>query len=256
MAPELAGRARAEALSDLAARHGDRLWTARLDVTDAERAGQVVADAFTALGTVDVIVSNAGYGVLGSVEEVSDQQLRQVIDTNLLGSVNLIRAALPHLRAQGHGHMLQVSAAGGQAAYPFFGAYVASKWGVEGFCETAAREVEPFGIGLTIVEPGATPTGFGSAVDIAPARPEYDGTPAGEVRRAITGGAFTFPNDPAKIAAAMIGLVDSGSAPLRLTLGSDAYDDVHASLTARLAELEAQRDLAFSVVTDDLTARR
>jgi NAD(P)-dependent dehydrogenase (short-subunit alcohol dehydrogenase family) len=238
---------RPEALDGLRAEHGDRLWIARLDVTDAGQARQVMAAAFAALGHIDVIVSNAGYGVLASVEEASDEQIRRVIDTNLLGSINVIRAALPHLRAQGHGRILQVSAAGGQAAYPYFAFYIASKWGIEGFCETAAREVAPFGIGLTIVEPGVTPTGFGRAVDTAPAMPEYDGTPAGEVRRAIASGAFTFPSDPAKIAAAMIELVDSGARPLRLTLGSDAYDDVHASLTARLAELEAQREAAFSV---------
>lgn len=94
-----------------------------------------------------------------------------------------------------------------------------SKWGIEEFCETVAREIAPFGIGLTIVEPGAAPTGFGSALDTAPVMPEYENTPAGEVRRAITGGAFTFPNDPQKIAGAMIDLVDSGAAPLRLPSG-------------------------------------
>jgi NAD(P)-dependent dehydrogenase (short-subunit alcohol dehydrogenase family) len=242
------------ALDDLREQAGDRLWTAPLDVTDAGQARQVMAAAFAALGPIDVIVSNAGYGVLASVEEASDEQIRQVIDTNLLGSINVIRAALPHLRAQGHGRILQVSAAGGQAAYPYFGFYIAAKWGIEGFCETAAREVAPLGIGLTIVEPGATPTGFGRAVDTAPAMPEYDATPAGEVRRALADGAFTFPNDPEKIAAAMIDLVDSGATPLRRTLGSDAYDDVHAALSARLAELEQQRDLAFSVVAGETTA--
>jgi NAD(P)-dependent dehydrogenase (short-subunit alcohol dehydrogenase family) len=237
-----------EAVADLGEEHGDRLWTGRLDVTDAGQAREVMADAFAALGTIDVVVSNAGYGALGAVEELADEQLRRVIDTNLLGSINVIRAALPLLRKQRHGRILQVSAAGGQTAYPFFGAYIASKWGIEGFCETVAREVAPFGVGVTIVEPGATPTGFGAAVDIAPALDDYAGTPAGEVRQAITGGQFTFPNDAAKIAAAMISLVDSGATPLRLTLGSDAYDDVHASLSARLAELERQHDVAFSVI--------
>jgi hypothetical protein len=114
--------------------------------------------------------------------------------------------------------------------------------------------VAPFGIGLTIVEPGATPTGFGAAVDTAPAMAEYDGSPAGEVRRALAAGSFTFPNDPEKAAAAMIDLVDSGATPLRRTLGSDAYDDVHTALSARLTELEQQRDLAFFVVNDAATA--
>jgi len=240
------------ALDDLRAEYGDRLWLARLDVTDAEQVRRVVADAFKVLGTIDVIVNNAGYGVFASVEEASDEQIRRVIDTNLLGSIHVIRAALPHLRAQGHGRILQISTAGGQATYPNFSYYHASKWGIEGFCETAAREIAPFGIGLTIVEPGATPTGFGSALDTAPVMPEYENTPAGEVRRAIADGTFILPNDPGKIAEAIIGLVDSGATPLRLPLGSDTYDDVRAALAARLAEHDAHRDVAYSVVKDEL----
>jgi NAD(P)-dependent dehydrogenase (short-subunit alcohol dehydrogenase family) len=247
---------RPEALDDLRAEHGDRLWTGRLDVTDTEQVHQVMADAFAALGPIDVIVSNAGYAVFASVEEATDEQIQRVIDTNLLGSIHVIRTALPHLRAQGHGRILQVSTAGGQTTYPNFSYYHASKWGIEGFCDTVAREIAPFGISLTIVEPGATPTGFGRALDTAPIMGEYEKTPAGEVRRAIAGGAFSLPNDPQKIAQAMIDLADSGATPLRLALGSDTYDDVHASLTARLAELEAQRDVAFSVVSEGATPRR
>ncbi|MEV6636003.1 SDR family oxidoreductase [Actinoplanes sp. NPDC051470] len=243
---------RPEALADLSAKYGDRLWVARLDVTDAEQAHRVVAEAFAALGAIDVVVNNAGYGVFAAVEEASDEQIRRVIDTNLLGSIHVIRAALPHLRAQGHGRILQVSTAGGQTTYPNFGYYHASKWGIEGFCETAAREIAPFGIGLTIVEPGATPTGFGTALDTAEIMPEYDGTPAGGVRRALASGEFRLPNDAGKIAAAMVDLVDSGRTPLRLPLGSDTYEDIRASLVARLAEHDAQRDVAYSVVTDSV----
>jgi NAD(P)-dependent dehydrogenase (short-subunit alcohol dehydrogenase family) len=113
-----------------------------------------------------------------------------------------------------------------------------------------AREIAPFGIGLTIVEPGATPTGFGRALDTAPVMPEYENTPAGEVRRAVSEGTLNLPNDPQKIAQAMIDLVDSGAVPLRLPLGSDTYDDVRAALVARLAELDAHRDVAYSVGKD------
>jgi NAD(P)-dependent dehydrogenase (short-subunit alcohol dehydrogenase family) len=239
---------RPEALDDLRAEYGDSLWLGQLDVTDTEQVHQVVDDAFKALGTIDVVVNNAGYGVFASVEEAGDEQIRRVIDTNLLGSIHVIRAALPHLRAQGHGRILQVSTAGGQAAYPNFGYYHASKWGIEGFCETVAGEIAPFGIGLTIVEPGATPTGFGSSLDTAPVMPEYEDTPAGDVRRALASGDFPLPNDPAKIAKAMIDLVDSGATPLRLPLGSDTYDDIRASLVARLAEHDAHREVALSVV--------
>ncbi|MGW5046476.1 SDR family oxidoreductase [Streptomyces griseoluteus] len=245
---------RPEALDDLRAQYGDRLWTARLDVTDTARTEQVLADAFADLGGIDVVVNNAGYGVFASVEEAGEEQIRRVIDTNLLGSIHVIRAALPHLRAQGHGRILQVSTAGGQTTYPGFAYYHASKWGIEGFCETVAREIAPFGIALTIVEPGATPTGFGASLDAAPPMPEYAATPAGETRRALADGTFVLPNDPEKITQAMIDLVDSGAAPLRLPLGPDTYDHIRASLTGRLAEHDAHRDTAYSVVSEEIDA--
>ncbi|WP_199510299.1 SDR family oxidoreductase [Nucisporomicrobium flavum] len=239
---------RPEALDDLREAYGDLLWTARLDVTDPAAVRQVVAAAFDALGGIDVVVNNAGYGLFAAVEEASDEQIRQVLDTNLVGSIAVIRAALPHLRAQGHGRILQVSSAGGQTTYPNFGFYHASKWGIEGFCETIAREIAPFGIGLTIVEPGATPTGFGAGLATAPAMPEYDATPAGDTRRAIAGGSFRLDNDPARIVEEMIASADSAEAPLRLPLGRDTYEDVRASLVARLESHDAQREVALSVV--------
>lgn len=243
---------RPEVLDDLRAAHGDRLWTARLDVTDATEARSVVDAAFAAFGPIDVIVNNAGFGLFASVEEATDEQIRQVIDTNLLGSIHVIRAALPHLRAQGHGRILQVSTAGGQTTYPNFSYYHASKWGIEGFCDTVAREIAPFGIGLTIVEPGAAPTGFGAALATAPVMAEYDRGPAGDTRRAIADGTFVLANDPEKIVDAMLGLVDRGETPLRLPLGSDTYHHVRESLVARLAEHDAHRETALSVVRDDL----
>ncbi|MEU3983463.1 SDR family oxidoreductase [Streptomyces sp. NPDC026672] len=243
---------RPRALDVLRAEYGDRLRIVRLDVTDPAEVRRAVDESFKALGTIDVIVNNAGYGVFAAAEEASEEQIRRVIDTNLLGSIHVIRAALPHLRAQGGGRVIQVSTAGGQTVYPNFGYYHASKWGIEGFCETVAREIAPFGIGMTIVEPGATPTGFGAALDTAPAMPEYEDTPAGEGRRAFADPSFVLPNDPHKIAKAMIDLVDSGNVPLRLPLGSDTYEDVRASLVARLDEHDAHRDVALSVVRDDL----
>ncbi|MFZ6993156.1 SDR family oxidoreductase [Curtobacterium sp. RRHDQ66] len=240
---------RPEVLDDLRERFGDRLWVARLDVTDPDEVREVVDRAFAELGTIDVVVNNAGYGVFASVEEASDEQIERVVDTNLLGSIRVVRAALPHLRAQGSGHIMQVSTAGGQTTYPNFSYYHASKWGIEGFAQTLAAEVAPFGITVTIVEPGATPTGFGSGLDRAPVMEAYDATPAGDVRRALADGGFPLPNDPEKIAAAIIAHVDSGSRVLRLPLGSDTYEDVRGALRARLAEHEAARDTAYSVVT-------
>ncbi|MFJ3379338.1 SDR family oxidoreductase [Curtobacterium sp. NPDC090217] len=239
---------RPEVLDDLRERFGDRLWVTRLDVTDPDGVREVVDRAFAELGTIDVVVNNAGYGVFASVEEASDEQIERVVDTNLLGSIRVVRAALPHLRAQGSGHIVQVSTAGGQTTYPNFSYYHASKWGIEGFAQTLAAEVAPFGITVTIVEPGATPTGFGSGLDRAPVMEAYDATPAGDVRRALADGGFPLPNDPDKIAAAIVAHVDSGSTALRLPLGSDTYEDVRGALQARLTEHEAGRDTAYSVV--------
>jgi len=235
------------ALDDLREQHGDRLWVERLDVTDPAAVRAVVDRAFADLGTVDVVVNNAGYGVFASVEEASDEQVERVVATNLLGSIHVVRAVLPHLRGQGGGRVLQVSTAGGQTTYPNFSYYHASKWGVEGFAQTLAAEVAPFGITVTIVEPGATPTGFGAGLDRAPVMSEYDRTPAGDVRRALADGAFPLPSDPGKLVQAMIDHVDSGSTVLRLPLGPDTYEDVRAALLARLAEHEAQREVAYSV---------
>jgi len=233
--------------SDLAG--AERVTVLPLDVTDAAEI-EATARRALALSPVDVLFNNAGYGLAGPLEGTSDEQIRREIDTNLLGSIHVIRAALPHLRAQGHGRILQVSSAGGQTTYPNFSYYHASKWGIEGYCETLAQEVAPFGIGVTIVEPGATPTGFGGALDTAPAIDAYDATPAGDVRRAIAGDQFPLDNDAEKIAAAMIASAQRSPAPLRLPLGRDTYEDVRASYVRRLEELDAHRDVALSVLRD------
>ena len=237
---------RSGALDDLQARHGDRLWVASLDVTDPALVRTVVDRAFGELGHIHVVVSNAGYGLFGAAEEVSDEQIRRQIDTNLVGSIAMIRAALPHLRAQGGGRVLQVSSEGGQVAYPNFSLYHASKWGIEGFVEAVAQEVAPFGIEFTLVEPGPTRTGFGTALDSPPPMAVYENTPAGKVRRAVATRAFALKGDAGRMARAMIDVAGISPAPRRLTLGSQAYASVHAALTARLAALEAQRETALS----------
>jgi NAD(P)-dependent dehydrogenase (short-subunit alcohol dehydrogenase family) len=243
---------RTDALDDLRAEHGDRLWVAQLDVTDTDAVRAVVDRAFADLGRIDVVVSNAGYGLFAAVEEPTDEQIRRQLETNVLGSMAVFRAALPHLRAQGGGRILQVSSAGGQTTYPNFGFYHASKWGIEGFAETVAQEVAPFGIGVTIVEPGATGTNFGTGLQTAPPLDAYDATPAGDVRRALASGAFGIPGDAQKVVRAMIASADGPEAPLRLALGPDTYRDVRASLVSRLAELDGQEELARSTERDAL----
>ncbi len=242
---------RPEALDDLRQAAGERLRTYRLDVTDREQVRDAIDTAFADLGAIDVVVNNAGYALFAAAEEASDEQIERVIDTNLIGSIAVIRAALPHLRAQGHGRIVQISTAGGQTTYPNFSYYHASKWGIEGFCEAIAKEIAPLGIELTIVEPGATPTGFSAAKETAPIMPEYDSTPAGDVRRAIESGAFTLPNDAEKTAAAIIDAATEHPARLRVPLGVDTYRDVRASYLARLEEHDSQRDRALSVARDD-----
>lgn len=235
-----------EALEQLSRQYGDRLWIAKLDVTDPAAIREVVGRAFSELGQIDVIVNNAGYALFCAAEEANDEQIRMQIDTNILGSVNVIRAALPHLRARGGGRILQLSSAGGQTTYPNFGYYHLTKWAVEGFCDTLAKEVAPLGIGVTIVEPGAHKTSFGAALVTAPVIEAYDRTPAGDVRRAIAAGAFPIKGDVEKTAQSIIDCVSVSPAPLRLALGGDAYRDMRASLVSRLEALDAQKEIALA----------
>jgi NAD(P)-dependent dehydrogenase (short-subunit alcohol dehydrogenase family) len=233
------------ALDDLKARYGELLWIAALDVTDAGAVRTVIDRAFADLGRIDVIVSNAGYALAGAAEELGDDQIRRQIDTNVIGSIQVIRAALPHLRAQGGGRILQLSSMGGQVVFPGLSLYHASKWAMEGFVEATAIEVAPFNIGFTLVEPGAARTNFGAGRVSATPMAVYDQTPVGSIRRAFENGAFPSPGDPAKMAKAMIDSVDQAPAPIRLTLGSDAYTMVRAALADRIAALDAQKAIAF-----------
>lgn len=243
---------RPDAVADLAEAHPDTLVVETLDVTDTAAVREVV-DRTAAAGRLDVVVSNAGYGVFGAGEEYTDDQVRHIVDTNLVGSIQLIRAVLPHLRAQGSGRILQLSSYGGQVAFPGSSMYHATKWGIEGFCESVAAEVAPFGIGITIVEPGGARTEFryGSA-QIAPAIEAYDATGAHGCRTMLDAGQGLAPGDPGKMADAMIESVDQEPAPLRLLLGSDAYQRTTRVVADRLAGFEAQEKLAASTdVTED-----
>jgi NADP-dependent 3-hydroxy acid dehydrogenase YdfG len=235
-----------DALGGLKAQYGDLLWVAKLDVTDTAEVREVIKKAFDDLGQIDVIVNNAGYALFCAAEEASDEQIRQQIDTNITGSIQVIRAALPYLRAQGSGRILQVSSAGGQTTYPNFSYYHLTKWAVEGFCDTLAKEVATLNIGVTIIEPGAHKTSFASGMVTAPVMEAYDQTPAGEVRRAVTAGNFPIKGDVNKTVQEIIDCVEIMPAPLRLALGGDAYRDMRASLSARLEALDNQKDVALA----------
>jgi NAD(P)-dependent dehydrogenase (short-subunit alcohol dehydrogenase family) len=227
-----------------AARAPGRVW--RYPRT-ADPRGPVVDRTAAELGRIDVLVSNAGYGLFGAAEELTDAQVEHIVATNLLGSIQLIRAALPQLRAQGGGRIVQLSSYGGQVAFPGNSMYHATKWGIEGFAEAVAQEVAPFGIGVTIVEPGGARTEFryGSA-QVADPLPAYDGTPARGPLRILDPAGPPAPGDPARMAAAIIASVDQDPAPLRIVLGSDALRNTIAALQQRLAGFEAQTELAAS----------
>jgi NAD(P)-dependent dehydrogenase (short-subunit alcohol dehydrogenase family) len=218
-----------------------------LDVTDTAAVREVVDRSFVALGRIDVIVSNAGYGLFGAAEELTDQQLERIIATNLIGSMQLIRAALPHLRAQGGGRIVQISSYGGQVAFPGSSLYHATKWGIEGFAESVAQEVAPFGIGMTIVEPGGARTEFryGSA-QVADPMPVYDDTPAHSFLNILDPANGPAPGDPDRMAARIIESVDTEPAPLRMVFGSQALESTLSTLRGRIADFETQAELAAS----------
>jgi NAD(P)-dependent dehydrogenase (short-subunit alcohol dehydrogenase family) len=238
---------RADTVAELAEHHPDTFRVELLDVTDTAAVREVVNRSFAELDRIDVIVSNAGYGLFGAAEELSDEQVNRIIATNLTGSIQLIRSAIPQLRAQGGGRIIQISTYGGQVAFPGNSLYHATKWGIEGFCESVAQEVAQFGIGLTIVEPGGARTEFryGSA-QVADLMPEYDNNPAHSFLAMLDPASAPAPGDPARMAARIITSVDQEPAPLRMVLGSQALDSTLTALRKRIADFENQTELAAS----------
>ena len=216
-----------------------------LDVQDVPAVHRTVADAFEKYGTVDVVISNAGYGLFGCAEELQDKEINAIIATNLTGSIQLIRSALPYMRLQKHGRIIQISSYGGQVAYPANSLYHATKFGIEGFCESVAQEIAQFGIGLTIVEPGGARTEFryGSA-RVAQLMPEYASCHG--FLNMLDPNKGLAPGDPAKMAACIIESVDCEPAPLHLVLGSAALKATVERLEERVAAYKKQTDLAAS----------
>ena len=234
-------------VTDLLARYPQAFHAEVLDMTDPPAIRDVVERSFAQRGRIDVIISNAGYGLFGAAEELTGGQVEHLVATNLVGPIHLIRMALPPLRAQGGGRVIQITSYGGQVAFPGNSLYHATKWGIEGFVESVAQEVTSFGIGMTIVEPGGARTEFryGSA-QVAKLMPVYDRTPAHSFLRMLDPKNGLAPGDPARMAARIIESVDVEPAPLRLVLGSQALESTLATLRKRIAGFEAQTQLAAS----------
>jgi NAD(P)-dependent dehydrogenase (short-subunit alcohol dehydrogenase family) len=237
-----------EELRDLVVEHGDRVRAVALDVTDPAAARAAVALATSAFGRLDVVVNNAGYANMNSIEDMAEDDFRTQFETNFFGVVNVTRAALPVLRAQRDGHIIQVSTIGDRLASPGLASYQSAKWAVGGFSEVLAKEVGPLGIRVTVVEPGSMGTDWaGSSMRIDDIQSDYQatvGTMAGSVR-ANQGNSRS---DPAKVAKAMYQLTLEKDPPVRIVLGSDAVFRAHLSAAERAKE-DARWD-ALSRSTD------
>jgi NAD(P)-dependent dehydrogenase (short-subunit alcohol dehydrogenase family) len=236
-----------DSVAELTDKYPDLLRVEVLDVRDTAALRGVVERTVADLGGIDVAISNAGYGVFGAAEELSDEQVEAILATNLTASIQLIRAVLPHMRQARSGRIIQLSSYGGQVAFPGNSMYHATKFGIEGFCESVAQEVAGFGVGVTIVEPGGARTEFryGSA-QVADALPAYAGTPARSFEKMLDPANGLAVGDPARMAAAIIASADQTPAPMRIILGSQALDSTVSTLQKRIAGFKAQKDLAAS----------
>lgn len=233
-------------VQDLVEKYPTTFVSRQLDVTDVAAIRSLVTD-LTQTYQIDVLVNNAGYGLFGAAEELTDDEINRIIATDLTGSIQMVRAILPSMRAQGHGRLIQISSYGGQVAFPGNSMYHAAKFGIEGFMEAVAQEVASFNIGVTIVEPGGARTEFryGSA-RVANLMPEYDGNPAHAFQKMLDPANGLAPGDPQRMVSRIIESVAQEPAPLRMVLGSQALANTIATLEKRVADFKTQTDLAAS----------
>ena len=228
---------RRDRLEALAATAPDRALAVAMDVTDPASVAAAVQQAEARFGRIDVLINNAGYGIVGAVEETSDAELRALMETNFFGAFTVTNAVLPGMRARRAGAIVMISSMGGQMSFAGFGPYSASKFAMEGLTEALAQEVGPLGIKAMIVEPGQFRTEFaGSALRHMPRIDDYTATVEG-TRELANGMDGTQPGDPAKAAAVIARALEAKTTPLRLVLGEDAVDGVRDHAEALLAEL-------------------
>lgn len=226
-----------DSLVDLRERYGDAVLALRLDVTDRAAVTAAVDQAHQHFGRLDVIVNNAGYGLFGMIEEVSETEARAQIDTNVFGALWVTQAALPYLRGQGSGHIIQVSSIGGISAFMGTGLYAASKWALEGFSQSLAQEVAPFGIHVTLIEPGGFSTDWGGSSAIhATALSAYAGVK--EMAEAARQSRVSKPGDPVASGRAILKVVDADEPPLRIFFGEAPLGIAKADYASRIATWE------------------
>ncbi|KOV67457.1 short-chain dehydrogenase [Streptomyces sp. AS58] len=237
--------------------YGDRLLALALDVTDEAAAAAAVTAAVDAFGGIDVLVNNAGRGVLGAVEETSADAVRAVYDTNVFGLLHVTRAVLPVMRNQKQGHIINLSSIGGFSSVAGFGVYCSTKFAVEGLSEAMRQELAPLGVNVTIIEPGYFRTDFldATSLDVQERTITDYAATSGAVRDAVPGLNHAQPGDPVKGAAAILAIAAAEAPPLRLQLGTDSADEMNRKVAQLRDEANAWRPLAVSTDHDEVPAQ-
>ncbi|MEV4477344.1 oxidoreductase [Nonomuraea sp. NPDC049504] len=236
---------RPETLADLAEIGGDRVSTAALDVTDPESVQAATKATLAVFGRIDVLVNNAGFTMIGAVEETSMEQLRSLMEVNFFGAAQVTKAIVPLMREQGSGTIVQMSSLGGRMTYPGLAGYDAAKHALEAFSEALSSELAPLGVRVLLVEPGMFRTKITNNMVLAPENPVYQAS-SGGVRQMVAGIAGKEPGDPAKAASAIIEVLDAENPPLRLVLGGDAVDALRAHHESLLADMVTWETLSRS----------
>ncbi|MCW3058988.1 MAG: short-chain dehydrogenase/reductase [Capsulimonas sp.] len=245
-----------EAVNDLIEKYPETALAVQLDVTNAGDHQAVVDATLAKFGRIDVLVNNAGRGSLGAAEEFTLEQLRDQMEVNFFGAVEMTRATLPAMRQQKSGRILNLTSIGGRIGYQAFAVYCASKFALEGYSECLREEVKPLGIHVTIVEPGAFRTDFAGDSNMRPNTEIEDYKPIIEpMRQYLYGNAGQQPGDPRKAALAMIQAVESDNPPLRLVLGADAYGLLEQKRAAEQKELAAWREIGEDTAFDGVEVR-
>lgn len=244
---------RPESVADLAAGYPDSCLVAKYDARDITPPTDLVRDTLDRFGQLDVLVNNAGRAVVGAVEEVSDAQLRDLMDLHLFGPAALVRAALPAMRARGTGTIVQMSSQGGRMAYPGVSAYSASKFALEGWSEALAGEVAPFGIRVLIVEPSRFRTDFNAVLEFTETSETYRDLLA-DVRADLAGADGRQEGDPVRAAEIIVSLAHGDEVPLRLPLGREAVKRISGAYRRGLDEVERWAETARGADFEDVPA--